>query len=151
MSEIKIVKLTPMRVASAWGFGPSPEGIAWGKLAAYAESHGLFNEGSGSRVFGFNNPNPSEGSPNYGYEFWVTVGEAAEPEGDIRILNFPGGLYAIALFEEPDSDYNITVPAAWQRLDAWVHESGYQAGGHQWLEEATPQGKLKALCYPIRE
>ena len=151
MSEISIVKLPPVRVASAWGFGPSPEGVAWQKLAAYAEPRGLFKAESGSCIFGFNNPNPSEGSPNYGYEFWITVGEASEPEGDIRILNFPGGLYAVATFDEPDSDYNLSVPAAWQRLDAWVSQSQYQTGSHQWLEEAYPEGKLKALYYPIRE
>jgi len=151
MSEISIVKLPPLRVASAWGFGTSPEGVAWQKLAAYAEPRGLFKAGSGSRIFGFNNPNPSEGSPNYGYEFWVTVAETTEPEGDIRILNFPGGMYAVAQFDEPDSDYNISVPAAWQRLDAWVSQSQYQNGSHQWLEEASPEGKLKALYYPIRE
>jgi DNA gyrase inhibitor GyrI len=120
-------------------------------MAAFADTKGLLGAGSTSRIFGFNNPNPSEGSPNYGYEWWITVGEATEPEGDIRILNFPGGLYAVALFEEPDSDYNVSVPAAWQRLDAWVSQSQYQPGNHQWLEEATPQGKLKALYYPIRE
>ncbi len=90
MSEITIIKLPPMRVASAWGFGPSPEGVAWQKLAAYAKSHGLFKAGSESRIFGFNNPNPSEGSPNYGYEFWITVGEAMRAGGRYPGRRFSG-------------------------------------------------------------
>jgi len=151
MSEISIVKLPPLRVASAWAFGPSPEMLAWQQLVAFAEPRGLLKPDKGSRIFGFNNPNPSEGSLNYGYEFWITVETEREPEGDIRILNFPGGMYAVAQFDEPDSDYNISVPAAWQRLDAWVSQSQYQTGSHQWLEEAYPEGKLKALYYPIRE
>ena len=151
MNEISIVKLPPMRFASAWGFGPSPELVAWQKLVAFAEPRGLLKPENESRIFGFNNPNPSEGSPNYGYEFWISVGDKIEPEGDMRIVSFSGGVYAVAPFTEPDSDYNITVPAAWQRLDAWVNESRYQMGSHQWLEELTLQGKLKALCYPIRE
>lgn len=151
MNEISIVKLSPMRVASAWGFGPSPEGVAWQKLVDFAEPRGLLKAESGSRIFGFNNPNPSESSPNYGYEFWISVGEKIEPEGDIRIVSFAGGTYAVAPFTEPDSDYGVTVPAAWQRLDAQVSESHHQMGSHQWLEEASPDGKLKALYYPIRE
>jgi DNA gyrase inhibitor GyrI len=151
MSEISIIKLAPMRVASAWAFGNSPELEAWGKLMAFAKAKGLLKPESKSRIFGFNNPNPSEGSPNYGYEFWITVAEDVQPEGDIHILDFSGGLYAVAPFEEPDSDYYITVPAAWQRLDAWVGGSQYQTGNYQWLEEARLDGKLKALYYPIRE
>ena len=68
---VQIVTLEPMRVASAWAFGPNPEEMAWQKLVAWAESHDLLS--TGHRVFGFNNPNPSVGSPNYGYEYWLTV------------------------------------------------------------------------------
>ena len=79
--DVRIVKLEPMRVASAYGFGTSPEEEAWGKLLAWARAKDLLNEDV--RFFGFNNPNPSPGSPNYGYEQWMTVGQDVEPEGRV--------------------------------------------------------------------
>jgi hypothetical protein len=76
MSELnmRIVKLDAMRVASAQGFGENPEEQAWEKLLAWAEPQGLLADQDAVRFFGFNNPNPSPGSPNYGYDQWVTVG-----------------------------------------------------------------------------
>jgi effector-binding domain-containing protein len=43
MSEIdvRIVKLEPMQVASAYGFGEEPEYIAWGKLLDWAGRQGI--------------------------------------------------------------------------------------------------------------
>ena len=44
-----------------------------------------------ARFFGFNNPNPSPGSPNYGYEQWLTVGPEVQAEGGIVIKEIPPG------------------------------------------------------------
>ena len=43
VSDIKvhIVKLEYMRVASIWGFGEEPEGIAFAKLEVWAEPRGI--------------------------------------------------------------------------------------------------------------
>jgi DNA gyrase inhibitor GyrI len=139
-----------MRVASARAFGPSPELDAWQKLEAWARPRGLF-EPDVARIYGFNNPSPSAGSPNYGYEFWITVGPEVEPEGEIRIVEFSGGLYAVAplAVEDPARD----IPPAWQRLNAWVHANGYREAPHQWLEEHSPTGagNLVALYHAVQE
>ena len=66
--DVRVEKLPPMRVASLWGFGPQPEDIAWQKLRAWAGPRGLLDKPEEHPIFGFNNPNPSAGSPNYGYE-----------------------------------------------------------------------------------
>ena len=66
--EVHIVQLAPMRVASAHGFGASPETLAWDKLTTWAKERGLWQDAAPRRFFGFNNPDPSPGSPNYGYE-----------------------------------------------------------------------------------
>ena len=66
--DVRIVKLEPMTVASAYGFGKEPEGIASRKLVAWAKPKGLFDDPAQHPTFGFNNPDPSPGSPNYGYE-----------------------------------------------------------------------------------
>jgi DNA gyrase inhibitor GyrI len=62
--NVRIVNLPPMRVVSINGFGEGPEGIAFDKMKAWAQAHNLLEEPH--RLFGYNNPNPSPGSPNYG-------------------------------------------------------------------------------------
>ena len=145
---VQIIVLDPMRVASAWAFGPNPEELAWQKLTAWAAPLGLLS--AGHRIFGFNHPNPSAGSPNYGYEFWLTVDADVEPQGDIRLADVPGGRYAV-LEADVAGDYGVTIPAAWQRLDAWMATSSYHHGAHQWLEEHSLDGVPFAFFYPIAE
>ncbi len=128
--EVRIVQLDPMRVAAAHGFGESPEGIAFQKIEAFAASKGLLQEGKLSQTFGFNNPNPSPGSPNYGYEIWLPVGPEVMPEGDLRIVEFCGGLYGVTTF----TDLN-KIGEVWKELAKWRETSKYRPGKHQWLEE----------------
>ncbi|NIQ80558.1 MAG: hypothetical protein GTN93_21190, partial [Anaerolineae bacterium] len=42
--DVRIVELEPMRVASAYGFGPSPEGVAWDKMQAWAREEDLLSK-----------------------------------------------------------------------------------------------------------
>jgi DNA gyrase inhibitor GyrI len=93
--EVKIVQLEPMRVATAHGFGEGPEGIAWDKMTAWLKQRGMWQDGSSRRYFGFGNPSPSAASPNYGYKVWASVGPEVEPEGEVTIKDFSGGLYAV--------------------------------------------------------
>lgn len=135
MSKIqaRIVRLEPMRVASAHGFGKEPEGEAWDILLAWAKPKGLLDDLKARRFFGFNNPDPSPGSPNYGYEQWITVGPDVEPEGEVKVRDFPGGLYAVTRCE------GVPNPGLWQQLVAWCEDSQYKLAPHQWLEEClTP-------------
>jgi hypothetical protein len=71
--DVRIVHLETMRVASAVGFGANPEEQAWNKILAFAKAKGLPEKPEETRFFGFNNPDPSPGNPNYGYEQWMTV------------------------------------------------------------------------------
>jgi DNA gyrase inhibitor GyrI len=127
--EVRIVHLEPMRVACASGFGQSPEEEAWDTLIAWAKSQGLLDDLDALRFFGYNNPDPSPGSPNYGYDQWITVGPDAKPEGKVEIKEFPGGLYAVTRCRLGD------IGAAWKQLAAWHEDSAYRCGHHQWLEE----------------
>jgi DNA gyrase inhibitor GyrI len=146
--KVKIVSLPWMRVASAWGFGSSPEEMAWNTLEGWAQPLGLFDLPA-ARVFGFNNPNPSEDSPNYGYEFLVTVAPEVEPAKGIRIGELHGGPYA-TMPAEFGTNPAVEIPAAWRRLDKWVAEHGYRIGHHQCLEEMDTNGQLIALWYAIQ-
>jgi AraC family transcriptional regulator len=126
--DVRIVKLEPMLVASAYGFGESPEGVAWDNMLAWAKGKGLLEKPY--RNFGFNNPNPSPGSPRYGYEIWITVQPDVEPGEGIRVLDFNGGLYAVARCEGLQNIGDV-----WRALATWREDSRYQKAYHQWLEE----------------
>lgn len=129
--EVRIVNLPPMRMACVNGFGESPEGMAFEKMMTYAAAHQLL--GKPYRLFGYNNPSPSPGSPNYGYDVWITVDEKIQTDAEARIIDFPGGLYAVTRVEvrEPWQD----IPGTWQKMVKWIENSKYRHGRHQWLEE----------------
>ena len=133
-TEVRIVQLARTRVASAQAFGPSPEGEAWDKLCRWAEPRGILGDRKRWRVFGFNNPDPSPGSPNYGYEFWITIDGEMTGDGDVRIKEFGGGMYAVARCDVQGNAATV-IPAAWQNLIRWRETSPYRMGSHQWLEE----------------
>ena len=107
------------------------------KLDAWAGPKGLRDDPRKHHIFGFNNPNPSPGSPNYGYELWIEIGPKVEPEGDVRILDFDGGLYAVTRCEVPEGQYDV-ISATWKKLVAWREDSMYNWGYSQWLEENIP-------------
>lgn len=131
MSEqkVRVVRLEPLHVAVGYGFGASPEEQAWQKLLDWAKRKGLLENVKAQRFFGFNNPDPSPGSPNYGYEQWMTVGPDVQPEGEIKFKEFPGGLYAVMHCE------GIPNPDIWRQLVLWCEHSRYRFAHHQWLEE----------------
>jgi effector-binding domain-containing protein len=128
--DVRIVRMEPMRVASAHGFGTSPEAEAWEKILAFAESKGL--DLKETRFFGFNNPSPSPGSPNYGYEQWMVVGPGVAGEGEITIKEIPARAYAVLGCEGLH-----VIGERWRQLVTWFEDSPYQkpAHYHECLEE----------------
>lgn len=133
--EVRIVTLEAMRVASASGFGEQPELQAWNTLLTWAKDRGINLKER--RFFGFNNPNPTPGSPNYGYEQWITVGPEAKSDEGIEIKEFPGGLYAVTRCEGLQHISDI-----WMQLAVWREDSHYQEAHHQWFEECfTPEAE----------
>jgi effector-binding domain-containing protein len=134
--EVKIVQMEPLRVASALGYGTNPEELAWNKILAFAEAKGIDREAA--RFFGFNNPSPSPGSPNYGYEQWMTVGREVAAEGEITIKEIPARRYAVARCEGLS-----TIGQVWRDLVLWFEDSPYKKPPHWYecLEELlTPPG-----------
>lgn len=142
--DVRIVKLEPMRVAWVNGYGEQPETQAWQKIFSYVKSQGLLDELKDYRFFGYNNPDPSPGTPNYGYDQWITVGPDNTAQGEVQIKEFEGGTYAVASCV---GVMNIT--DTWKALVRWFENSKYEKGNHQWLEEAlnpevflNPDGSL---------
>ncbi|MDF1595282.1 MAG: GyrI-like domain-containing protein [Acidimicrobiia bacterium] len=134
MSDItvEIRDLDAMTVASALGFGTEPEYEAWELIRGFAERHGLDLTSGEHRFFGFNNPNPSPGSPNYGYEQWMTIDPDIEVEEPLTRKQIPGGQYAVTRLKGIE---NIT--ETWREFVAWFEESGRHPGRgwDQCLEE----------------
>lgn len=151
--KVEIVHLDAMRVASAYGFGTNPEDLAWKKLVEWATPRGLLDDITRHPIFGFNNPYPTRESAHYGYEFWLKVGTEVEPEGDIRVGEFLGGMYAVTRCEvqgHPEKN----VPAGWKRLAEWCKENGHPLGPHHALERFLSRPEdlenlVLKLCCPI--
>lgn len=154
--DVRIVTLPAMRVASFYAFSSSPETEAWIKLLTWAKSHACWQEAPATRIFGFNNPDPSAGSPNYGYEYWLTIDPDVKSDDEMKIKAFAGGMYAALLCDVSDNPAEI-IPASWGKLVTWLETSHYKFGNHQWLEEhltryeSNDQGFVLDLHLPITE
>jgi len=120
LSDVRIVDLPSMRVASALGYGTQPEDEAFSILIPFAKSIGLEPGDPGYRTFGFNNPSPTPGSPNYGYEVWMPVGPEVEVQEPVTIKDVPGGKYAVARFTGLSNIGRI-----WRELVVWFEDSPY--------------------------
>ena len=135
--EIKVVTLEAMRVVSFHGFGETPEDEAFTKMAAWAGARGLLEDAEKVKTYGFNNPSPSPGSPNYGYDVWLVVGPDVEGDDEAELIEFEGGLYAVLRNKGLPN-----IGEAWQRLVKWREEKGYKHAAHQWLEGSVePYGQ----------
>jgi AraC family transcriptional regulator len=151
--EVRIERLGPLHVAAARAVSEQPEHDAFNVLTEWAKAKGLADQ-EGYRVFGFDNPSPTPGNPVYGYEVWMTAGPEVKPEGQIRVKDFPGGLYAVARIKPRSGD---EIPLGWQALHRWVVGAGHRHGRHQWLEEhlaplGVPWDELEMdLYYPLAE
>jgi len=118
--EVRIVEMKPMRVACALGFGTNPEDQAFSILVPFAKRIGLEPGSPGYRTFGFDNPSPAPGSPNYGYEVWLPVGPDVEAEDPITIKEIPGSKYAVTRFTGLSN-----IGRMWGELVAWFEDSSY--------------------------
>lgn len=132
--EIKVLReLGSMQVAYYRHISTSPEVEAFAVMRDWATRVGLVADRVKTRYFGFNNPNPTPGCTEYGYEVWVTIDEdLAVDDERIRAKTVPGGKYAVMTVNAEDGD---AIARAWQRMVAWLKVSPYQLGRHQWLEE----------------
>jgi hypothetical protein len=137
MSEPKaeVVQLHPMRVAAHHYMGRFREERAIQTLVEWAAVRGLLRRDPPPRFFGFNHPEPkAKGDPDYGYEFWVTVGEEVEAEGKIAIKEEAGGTYLVV--------EGLDVGWKWvhAEFDAWAEKNGYEYDdSRRWLEEHIPR------------
>lgn len=149
--EVRIVKLDPFKAVCFHGFGPSPESVAFDKVKKWLAESRILEDEKPHRFFGFNNPDPAPGSPNYGYDVWITTDEAFQDPGEGEMISFQGGLYAVTGCKGVE-----TIGPTWQQFVKWRETSPYQfAHDHQWLEEHlnlfAPMDELSLDLYmPIK-
>ena len=159
--QVEIVHLEPMTVASVQAISKTPEDDAWKKMVAFAEPRGLLTDLKKNPIFGFNNPNPTAGKEEYGYEFWIRISPETKVEEDVTKKKFDGGLYAVTrcnLTKEFTSAFlqEHGMLESWARLSEWFKSSGYKKGKHQWLEKSVNPNKpdedlLLELHLPIKK
>ncbi len=132
-----------MRCASFYHFGEEPEMNAWNKLENWMKKHPQYQ----GTIMGFNNPNPCHEKDPYGYEFLLEVDKSVVPEGDMRIVDFYGGLYAVTRCE-PKGDPSM-IMKTWLSLMEWVENSEYSRATHQWMEKHLGGSDMDTLVLEI--
>lgn len=151
--DVKIVRLEPMKVVSFHAIGRSPEQAAWDKLITWAKPLGILHDPA-NRLFGFNNPDPSPGNPEYGYEVWIQVDDDFIDE-NVTVKEFPGGDYAVTRVEVPKGKFEV-IGKAWMELVEWRKKSGYPCADNTYLEESIRTNRkdlefILDLCHPIEK
>lgn len=159
--EVRIVRLEPMRVVSFHTISKSPEVDAWEIMSKWAKPKGLLDDPENHPLFGFNNPNPSKGKKEYGYEYWIKVNPLFETEDDIEVIDYKGGLFAVTkcdLRAELKSEFfkNEGYLESWRKLCNWIKSSKYDFGNSPCFEHhldprINPDQWIFDLYYPIKE
>jgi DNA-binding transcriptional MerR regulator/DNA gyrase inhibitor GyrI len=132
LSNVRIVRLPAMTVASFRAESATPENDCSEVFNKFVLERNLHKR-NGYRFFGFNNPNPSEGNPIYGYEMWVTIPDDFKVPEPLVKKQFGGGLYASI------STQMNEIGERWKLLNDWCKNNDKY--GHdfsfQWLEECS--------------
>lgn len=145
--QVEIKTFAPLHMISLRHVGPYQDvGPTWGTLCAWAAAKGLFS-GDREPVFagiGYDVPNlvPAD---ELRYDACISVPQGTMVDGDVRLLDVPGGEYAVYLHKGP---YSGLAQAYQQFYGVWLPLSGRQLGAHPGLEvylntpERTPPQEL---------
>ncbi|TFG02038.1 MAG: ArsR family transcriptional regulator [Promethearchaeota archaeon] len=151
--QVRFERLPPMRVAVFnSGLSKSPEEKTWKKLRAWAEPKGFLANLDEHPIYGFNNPSPSPGKKEYGYELWIKIPPDFQEEGLI-CKEIPEQLYSVTRCEINDPYKDI--PQTWMRLVDWTKRNGKKISSKPCLEKTVsssdPDDFIMDLYLPIKE
>ncbi|GFK94043.1 Transposon Tn10 TetD protein [Fundidesulfovibrio magnetotacticus] len=144
--DVTIVRKEPLRVAYARATGPYRQSAteAWNRLMALAGPKGLFRPGA--RYLGVGHDDPSSTAPELiRYDACVTVGPEFQPEGELAVMDLPGGEYAVVLHKGP---YEEAEKVYMWLYGVWLPQSGREPaprpGYEEYLNspETTPPAEL---------
>lgn len=116
LKNVRIVLLPACTVASYHFKGENPEETVGAQMDKFVRESRLYELKPDARLFGFNHPNPSANSPQYGYEDWVTIPEDMEVPAPLIKKYFAGGLYAAHTIKFGDFH-------EWSLLSKWVSDN----------------------------
>jgi DNA gyrase inhibitor GyrI len=130
--KITVKKYESLRAIYTYAFTEAPEEDAWKKIQIWAGPKGLLTREKGTRVFG-RNTYPTDNPEPHGYELFITVDELIKVDGDIRLGEIPGGLYAVLMSTSLED-----MVQAWPFLWSWLEDSEYVFTGwnkeeHGWV------------------
>ena len=144
--DVTIERKQSLRVAYARATGPYAQSAteAWNKLMALGGPKGLFRPGA--RYFGVGHDCPSSTVAELiRYDACVSVGPEVEPEGELGVMELPGGDYAVARHKGP---YEGMENAYMWLYGVWLPQSGREPaplpGYEEYLNspENTPPAEL---------
>lgn len=113
IGSVRIVNLPKMVLVCYRAESATPENDCSAVMNKLIKENFL-HEKYGFRHFGFNNPDPQEGSPIYGYEMWAVVPEDFVVPEPFSRKEFPGGLFASVTTEMP------IIGERWGQLSEWI-------------------------------
>ncbi|MGI5863666.1 MAG: AraC family transcriptional regulator [Myxococcales bacterium] len=156
--SVRVERLEPMTVAYVRHVGEYAGdaelfGRLFGQLCRWAGPRGLLGPGAKMLIVYHDNPDITD-ADKLRTSVCVTVPPDTKSEGEIGVMEIPGGQYAMAHFELDPSEYG----AAWNWLmGTWLPESGFQPDDRPCFElclgspEDHPQGKhVVEICEPVR-
>ena len=129
---VRYVKLPALNVAFVRTISKTPEEESLRKMRAWAEPKGYWNNLVEHLLFGYNNPPPRPEKNEYGYEVLLTVSSDVKPEGDVKVKQIPGRLYAVTRCKGVE-----TIFETWMALYNWIENTEYEldADNEPGLEE----------------
>ena len=151
--EIRFEQRKPVRVACVRHVGPYQEcGPAWERLCTFAAEKGLFGPGTLQIGIGHDSPDvtPAE---KLRYDACLTVDDRFQAEGDVGVLELPGGEYAVGTHRGPYSG----LPEAYRWIfGQWLPTSGRQLRAAPCFEiyvndptTTPPEDLVTEICLPL--
>uniref|UniRef100_A0A7C4ELQ5 AraC family transcriptional regulator n=1 Tax=Fundidesulfovibrio putealis TaxID=270496 RepID=A0A7C4ELQ5_9BACT len=120
--DVTIIRKGPIRVACARATGPYMLAAqkAWDALCAWAGPKGLLHPGAMFIGIGYDDPG-STPQDLLRYDACVSVGPDVAADGDVSIMEIPGGEFAVTVFKGP---YTGLEAAYAQLYGQWLPASG---------------------------
>lgn len=152
--EVRIEKVSPMRVAYIRHMGPSDTCCeTWGRLYEWAGRHKLV--GPGTLGIGAWHDSPDSAAPDHTrYDACLTCSKVLDPDDDeVKIQVLGGGEYAVAIHRGAIRGMK---DALCRMMKEWVPQSGRKVRDAPCLEiylddpERTPADDVRTkICVPL--
>lgn len=151
--EVQFIRLQPMRVVSFQAISESPENEAWAKLREWAEPKGYFDDLEKNPIYGFNNPDPSPGKKEYGYEFWLVVNPDFKSD-EVEVKDVPESFNVVTRCNVEDPARDIT--EAWKKILQWIKKHKIKFAGRCGIEKVivpshSGEGFILDIYIPVKE